>query len=168
MAPAGAVPTATPTRTQRMRLFRMPPQIIRLVLLTLFIVGSYLGARALLTPSSFGQYGWYRGDALEEIAARTPQYAGRQSCDECHSDKVQQLAKAEHKTISCESCHGPGKTHSDDPNVKLHILTDSECMRCHESNPSRPTFIKQIVLKDHYRGERCIGCHVPHQPTEVP
>ena len=100
--------------------------------------------------------------------ARTPRYAGRKSCDECHSDKVQQLAKAEHKTISCESCHGPGKAHADDPDMKLHILTDNECMRCHESNPSRPAFLKQIALKEHYRGERCISCHVPHQPTEVP
>src|SRR5262245_35180356 len=151
-----------------MRRFRMPPQIVRLVLLTVLIVGSYLTARALLTPSSFGQYGWYRGDALEEIAARKPRYAGRQACDECHSDRVHQLARGEHKAISCESCHGPAQAHADDPDVKLHKLTDEECLRCHETNASRPQFIKQVSLKDHYRTERCIGCHIPHQPSEVP
>ena len=43
-------------------------------------------ARAFLTPATFGEYGWYRGAALEELAARTPVYAGKKACDECHSD----------------------------------------------------------------------------------
>ena len=46
---------------------KLPPQIVRLVLLTVGIVGSYLVARYFLTPSSFGQYGFYRGQALEEV-----------------------------------------------------------------------------------------------------
>ena len=151
-----------------MRFLKMPPQIFRIVLLTLAIVGSYLVARAFLTPSSFRQYGWYRGDALEEIASRQPTFAGRKACDECHSDIVQTLSKGEHKLISCESCHGPALAHADNPDLKTHHLADSECLRCHESDPARPKFLKQITLKDHYRGERCIGCHVPHHPTEVP
>ena len=40
-----------------MKARRMPPQIVRLVLLTIAIVGSYLVARYFLTPPSFGQYG---------------------------------------------------------------------------------------------------------------
>jgi len=146
----------------------MPPQIVRLILLTLAIVGSYLVAKAFLTPTSFGQYGFYRGDALEEIAARKPVYAGMKSCDECHSDKIQQLAKGEHKTISCESCHRAAQAHADNPDITTHKLTDAECLRCHETDPARPQFVKQIVMKDHFRGDRCIGCHVPHHPTEVP
>jgi hypothetical protein len=136
--------------------------------LTVMILSSYMIARAFMTPASFRQYGWYRGDALEEIAARQPSFAGRKSCDECHSDRVQQLAKGAHKLISCESCHGPALTHVDNPDLKLHKPSDNDCMRCHESNPSRPKLIKQITIKEHYRGERCIGCHVPHHPTEVP
>jgi hypothetical protein len=151
-----------------MRRFKMPPQILRLVLLTLGIVGSYLVARRLLTPASFGQFGWYRGDALAEIAARPPSYAGKKACDECHSDEVQKLARGEHKTISCESCHGPAQAHADNPDIKLYKLTDSDCMKCHAENPSRPKFIKQITMSDHYVGDRCIGCHKPHHPSEVP
>src|SRR5271169_5112314 len=94
-----------------MRPFKLPPQILRLVLLTLAIVGSYLVARAFPTPPSFGQYGWYRGAALGEIAARPPVFAGKQACDECHSDIVQQMAKFEHKTLSCEACHGVSEDH---------------------------------------------------------
>ena len=92
--------------------FKLPPQILRLVLLALAIVGSYLVARSFLTPPSFGQYGWYRGDALAEIAARTPVFAGKQSCDECHSDILHKMAADAHKTLSCEDCHGVSREHT--------------------------------------------------------
>jgi predicted CXXCH cytochrome family protein len=148
--------------------FKMPPQILRLVLLTLGIVGSYVGARTLLTPASFGQYGWFRGAALEEISARTPVYAGRKACAECHEDIGHKLALAEHKTISCESCHGVGRAHADNPDVQITKPGDALCLRCHGFNPSRPKWLKQITVEDHYRGEKCAGCHVPHQPNQVP
>ena len=150
-----------------MRRFHMPPQILRLVLLTLAIVGSYMVARAFLTPPTFRQYGWYRGAALEELAARTPVYAGKQACDECHSDILHTLAGDAHKTLSCEACHGVSRTHAGDPDVLPVKLTGSHCIRCHEANPSRPAWFKQIVVKDHYSG-KCTECHTPHQPTQSP
>jgi hypothetical protein len=150
-----------------MRRLRMPPQIFRLVLLTLGIVGSYLVARAFLTPPSFGQYGWYRGAALEELAARPPVYAGKQACDECHSDILRKLAGDAHKTLSCEACHGVSRAHAENPDVLPVKLTGSHCIRCHEANPSRPAWFKQIVVKDHY-GSKCAECHIPHQPKQTP
>jgi hypothetical protein len=156
-----------------MRPFKMPPQILRLVLLTLGIVGSYMVARAFLTPPSFRQYAlyrgdaWYRGDALEEIASRTPVYAGKKACDECHSDILQKLDKDAHKTLSCEACHGVCRDHAGNPDIKPDKLTGSHCIRCHEANPSRPAWFKQIVVKEHY-GVKCSECHMPHQPNQVP
>lgn len=150
-----------------MRRFKLPPQILRLVLLTMGIVGSYMVARAFLTPVSFGEYGWYRGAALEELAARTPVYAGKKACDECHSDILHKLAGDAHKTLSCEACHGVSRAHADDPDVLPVKLTGSHCIRCHASNPSRPAWFKQIVVKDHYSG-KCTDCHIPHQPTQSP
>lgn len=150
-----------------MRRFQMPPQILRLVLLTLAIVGSYTVARVFLTPATFGQYGWYRGAALEELAARTPVYAGKKACDECHSDILHKLAGDAHKTLSCEACHGVSRTHADDPDILPVKLTGSHCIRCHEANPSRPAWFKQIVVKDHYSG-KCTECHIPHQPAQSP
>jgi hypothetical protein len=146
----------------------MPPQILRLVLLTLLIVGTYLVARRFLTPKSFGEFGWYRADALAEIASRPISFAGKKACDECHSDTLNKLAKAEHKTLSCETCHGAAQAHVENPDVKLQKLTFSLCVRCHEATPSRPKWLKQIVIKDHYTGQRCTECHTPHQPSEVP
>jgi hypothetical protein len=150
-----------------MRGMKMPPQILRLVLLTIAIVGSYLVARGFLTPSSFGQYGWYRGEALVEIAARTPVYAGTQACDECHSDILQKLAKDAHRTLSCEACHGVSREHAGNPDILPVKLTGNHCIRCHEANPSRPGWFKQIVVKSHYSG-KCVECHVPHQPNQTP
>jgi hypothetical protein len=151
-----------------MRRFKLPPQILRLVLLTLAIVGSYLAARSFLTPSSFGQYGWYRGDALGEIAnLREPLFAGKKACDECHSDILHKLAADAHKTLSCEACHGLSREHGNNPDILPDKVTGSHCIRCHEANLARPAWLKQIVVKDHY-GPKCTECHVPHQPTKTP
>jgi hypothetical protein len=103
----------------------IPPQIARLMLLAAGIVAAYLVARYFLTPPSFGQYGWFRGEALAEIASREPLFAGRKACDECHSDETQKLAKFEHKTVSCESCHGTGKAHADNPDIGITKLTSA-------------------------------------------
>ena len=153
-----------------MSLFKLPPQIVRLVLLTLGVAGSYGVARMLLMPPSFGEYGWFRGAALGEIAAAKPVLSGMKACDECHSDILQRLAKHEHKTLSCETCHGPSRAHAGDPDVKApkEKFVDSDCLRCHQSSPSRPTWLKQVDPNEHFRGDQCVGCHVPHQPKEVP
>jgi hypothetical protein len=146
----------------------MPPQVLRIFLLAIGIIGSYLVARYFLTPPSFGQYGWYRAEALAEMAAHQPVYAGRKACEECHSDEFQKLIKHEHKNLSCEGCHGAGKAHADNPDVKMEKLNYGHCLRCHEANPSRPKWHKQIVIKSHYTGSKCTECHVPHSPSEVP
>ncbi|HSU54798.1 MAG TPA: cytochrome c3 family protein [Candidatus Dormibacteraeota bacterium] len=152
------------------RFIKMPPQVLRIFLLAVGIVVCYSVARYFLTPESFKQYGWYRGEALAEMANRyEPSFAGRKACDECHSDVVQKLAKHEHKSLSCEGCHGPGQAHSDNPDIKIDIVNFSTCARCHEANPSRPKWHKQINISNHYGGgSKCTECHVPHSPNDVP
>ena len=152
-----------------MRVFRLPPQVTRLVLLTVGIVVTYSIARYYLTPASFGEFGWYRANALGEIASSQPAYAGRPACEECHSDEYQKATSFEHKTLSCEACHGAGRAHADNPDMyKMTILTFSHCVRCHEANPSRPKWHKQVNSKNHYVGQVCTECHMPHHPGEAP
>ena len=150
----------------------MPPQIVRLVLLTVAIVGSYFVARAFLTPQSFGEYGWFRGEALNELANnRQVVFAGKKSCEECHSDIFKKLLAGDHKGLSCEACHGPSLAHEnnpDDDKLNPPKLAMSHCTRCHEANPSRPKWMHQIVSRTHYAGRKCTECHLPHQPQEVP
>ena len=100
---------------------KMPPQIVRLVLLTLAIIVTYVIARYLLTPASFKQYGFYRGEALLEHMSHTTVFAGRKACLECHEDIQAKLLKDKHKSIGCETCHGVGKEHADNPDVKLLV-----------------------------------------------
>ena len=146
----------------------MPPQVLRIFLLAVGIVASYLIARHFLTPPSFSQYGWYRGEALAEMAARPPVYAGKKACEECHSEVFQKFLKHEHKTLSCEGCHGPGEAHGKDPRKdNIDKSSYAVCLRCHAASPSRPKFLKQVAVKNHYPG-KCTECHVPHMPLEVP
>ncbi len=147
---------------------RMPPQILRLVLLAAGIVASYVVARAFLTPPTFGQYGHYRGAALEQVASKPLHFAGAKSCDECHEEVREKLAKQEHKSLSCEGCHGASRAHALDPDAAIRKPTDATCLRCHAIDPARPRMIKQIAANDHFEGDRCIECHVPHAPKEEP
>jgi|ERR1043166_1560867 hypothetical protein len=149
---------------------KLPPQIVRLVILTMAIVGSYVVARQIFTPKSFGQFGHYRGAALTELASRDPKYGGAKSCVECHDEVFKKTAKYPHNKISCETCHGPSKVHGDDPDHHDAVkLTSEVCARCHDINPAKPTFLKQVDLKKHYSDKgKCTECHLPHQPTEMP
>ena len=151
------------------RLFQMPPQLLRIFLLAVGIVVAYSIARYFLTPASFKQYGWYRGAALAELATRDRTYAGKSACEVCHPDEYQKLVKHEHNGLACESCHGPGEAHAHDPRKdNIERSSYAACLRCHEANPSRPKWHKQIVSKDHYTGSKCTECHVPHSPLEAP
>ena len=79
-------------------------------------------------------------------------------------------AKAKHRSISCETCHGPLQAHVEDPTtVKPTKITDPKfCTRCHERAPARPEKFPQVVLADHNPGQKCVECHSPHLPTEAP
>jgi hypothetical protein len=148
--------------------FRMPPQILRLILLTVVIVATYFVARRLLTPDTFGYYGHYRAAALGELSARTPRFAGAKACNECHDEVVEKVAKDRHKTLACETCHGAGRTHARNPDVTFVKLANDTCLRCHTSEPARPPQQKQVDPVDHYHGDRCVECHFPHQPNKSP
>lgn len=147
---------------------KIPPQVIRILLLALGIVSSYGAARYFLTPPSFGEYGFYRGAALREARALPITYAGRKECADCHSEIAAMVEKFPHRGVSCESCHGPGQAHVDDIDVDMPKPHHTHCVRCHEASPSRPKTHKQVVTRDHYAGEKCTECHIPHAPTEVP
>ncbi len=150
------------------RLFKMPPQVLRVFLLAVGIVAFYMVAKYFLTPRSFGEYGWYRALALAEHREHDQVFAGKKACEECHSDEMKKLQEHGHKTLSCETCHGPALAHANNPDVKLEKPTYSQCVRCHEASPSRPKWHKQIVHREHYTGSVCTECHVPHMPAEVP
>jgi hypothetical protein len=147
----------------------MPPQIQRLSLLTILIIVGYVAARGVLRPRSFGEYGWYRGEALREIAALPVAYAGRTACFECHGPVREAMAKSKHKEVHCESCHGASFAHAENPALSPSPITDPRfCLRCHRADVSRPAKFPQVNPAEHFGDSKCGECHRPHAPTESP
>lgn len=106
---------------------------------------------------------------------------GEQTCTACHSREQQNFAHTTHAlgmsvalaadpgTATCEACHGPGSTHSENPTVKGAIIaftkdggtpvqTQTEtCMGCHSGGPR-----DQWVGSVHQRNDlSCSDCHNP-------
>ncbi len=144
----------------------MPSQAKRLILLFAIAAAALVLVRFLLVPESFGRYGHYRADAVDEVARAEPRYAGHLVCQECHDDVAAVKKSAMHESISCEACHGPGFAHTEDPfeSKPLAPRGRKRCAFCHRYDPSRPTGFPQIEPEEHGGDEPCITCHNPHQP----
>ena len=125
--------------------------------------------RAFFVPKSFGQYGHFRGDAIQEIAAKPVVYAGHQTCEGCHTDVLDVKKDGKHAPVACESCHGPLANHADDPSIQPQKLdTAGLCVRCHEANSAKPKKFPQVASKEHSSGLPCETCHQPHSPALAP
>ncbi len=95
----------------------MPAQLNRILLLFIAFIGLFLLVRHFLIPDTFGQYGHYRGDSLEDNMSREMTYADKEDCFACHSDIQEKLENEMHAGLSCLICHGPGRRHVEDPQI---------------------------------------------------
>jgi hypothetical protein len=133
---------------------------------------SALGLRELVVPTSYGQLGSFRADALQEAASFSPQFTGNDSCRDCHADIIALCAKDVHSTVQCEVCHGAGLSHISDQEIKMIVSESVEtCLVCHQMLDARPGDFPQIDKAEHYafvgvrnEGEKCITCHSAHEP----
>ncbi len=150
----------------------MPVQLKTLLPLFAVFIIAFLVARHFLIPESFGKYGFYRADAIDEVALLPIKYAGKAVCIDCHTIEAEQLASDMHAGLSCELCHGPNAKHAEDYEVKEFLIKDGSresCGRCHSLNLARKTeVIKQIDINTHHPlKENCIECHNPHAVWEI-
>lgn len=149
----------------------MPSQLKSLLPLLVVFILIFLIARHFLVPESFGKYGHYRANAMDEIGALPIHYAGKEECAACHDKEAAQLSSDVHAGLSCEVCHGPGAKHADDPETNKLIKpgTREDCGKCHNINPARRIeVIDQIDIKTHHlEKENCIDCHNPHAVWEM-
>ncbi|MFQ6104104.1 MAG: multiheme c-type cytochrome [Candidatus Glassbacteria bacterium] len=145
----------------------MIPHQVRNLLVVFIIVGAALIiVRQYLIPPTFGELGHYRASVLDTIASQELQYAGHQSCVECHLDVEEVKRASYHRGLSCEICHGPAYKHTQAPDEYQPIIPEkrANCTICHEYNPSRPTGFPQIDPLSHNPNKRCMSCHEPHDP----
>ncbi|MBI4503159.1 MAG: hypothetical protein HY700_18640 [Gemmatimonadetes bacterium] len=145
----------------------MPQQVSRLALLFAVGVAVLIGARLVLVPKTFGQFGHYRGAAVDSIAARPIKYASHQVCAGCHEEVHEKREEGNHRGVACEVCHGAQSAHVADPTgIKPPAPRDRGfCPLCHQYNPSRPTGFPQIDPVTHNPLTPCIRCHDPHAPV---
>ncbi|MBA4410990.1 MAG: hypothetical protein Q8S54_10880 [Bacteroidota bacterium] len=149
----------------------MPPQLKTLLPLLAVFICIFLVARHFLIPESFGKYGHYRANSIDETAALPINYVGKKACAECHDTEAAQLASDLHNGLTCEVCHGPGSLHIEDQEKGILLKPGSRefCGTCHSINPARRTeVINQIDTKEHHpEKEKCIDCHNPHAVWEL-
>lgn len=144
----------------------MAPQVWRVMLVFAALGTVFLVLRSVMVPESFGQQGFYRAEALAELASQQPKFAGRETCAACH---ITQAEMTPHVLVGvgCESCHGPSAKHAEDFEVEKPPLptTRAFCSSCHEKIAARPKDFPQIATRDHHPQEKCVTCHTIH-PTE--
>ena len=149
----------------------MPKHIVRLIVLVVGGLALGLIAKWYFTADSFYEYGHYRANSVPEIAAQEPVFQTPRYCQTCHSERHAQWSANNHKTVTCETCHGAAKGHPQ--SGKLPIPSDAVklCTLCHEAMPGRPRTQPQIQVAQHNpyasSGQQCTACHNPHAPKIV-
>ncbi len=110
-------------------------------------------------------------------------YVGSETCRACHEDQFTSVSKTKHGKLSevaswkgkvqgCESCHGPGKAHSEDATDLTKIISfknksskeiSETCLTCHAGKESHNNFRRG----EHWRNDvGCTECHTAHGPSE--
>jgi cytochrome c553 len=125
-----------------------------------------LVAKWYFTPDTFARFGHYRAASVTEVATLQPVHRTSSYCQDCHDDRYAEWSASSHKSVACEDCHGPARTHPKGGIKTLPIPEDTIrlCSVCHEATAGRPAAQPQVMLAGHAFGEQCKGCHNPHSP----
>lgn len=148
----------------------MKKLIFRLFFSFIVFVSVFILIQQYLTPDSFGKYGHYRANAIDDIKMKTIYYKGEKKCTTCHQDIYDLKFSDLHSDVSCESCHTPKIDANTDCEVEPPIVKGSLefCGVCHGVNPARLiSGFPQLDFKEHKGDQNCIECHNPHAPWEL-
>jgi predicted CXXCH cytochrome family protein len=110
--------------------------------------------------------------------ANQDDYVGSENCMTCHEDQFNVVKQTKHGKLSalegwkgkvqgCESCHGSGKAHSEEPLVTNIVSFKNKnskeisetCLTCHAGKESHNNFRRG----EHWRNNvGCTDCHTAH------
>lgn len=145
---------------------RIPQQLVPVSIVAALLLATFVIARQIFVPETFGELGHYRAAAIGEIAAQPAVYAGFAVCLDCHEEVYAHKQTSSHAGLACEACHGPAAAHTEAPDEALpHVPRAREhCELCHAYNAARPSGFPQILADRHNPGDPCIACHDAHAP----
>jgi hypothetical protein len=151
---------------------RVPEQFIRLSIVIIILVAAVVLIRIYAVPSELKESQIRRDKTIQVEISRKGSYSETEVCAECHDEQELQKKSGFHKFLACETCHGPGQAHTEDPGEKSPSAPKDRgyCALCHAYDPARPTGFPQINTVAHNPMKACISCHDPHapKPPEVP
>lgn len=145
---------------------RLPDALVRLVIAFAVLLAAVFLVVKFAIPVPYKNVEVQRAATIEKEAAKETLFAGAVACGECHEEIAREKRGGYHRDLSCETCHGPAKAHTEDPEtVKPPAPRDRKfCPVCHTFNPSRPRGFPQINPVAHNPMKPCILCHQPHDP----
>jgi predicted CXXCH cytochrome family protein len=130
--------------------------------------------RPLFLPDSWGMYGRYRADSVDEHRQLPLKHGGDAACASCHTEQVELHENGAHRAVRCELCHAPVATHASggEKLADMVIHRDAElCVRCHRELEARPEGFPQVQPRRHveengseFTPAACFDCHDPHSP----
>ncbi len=146
----------------------IPDQVVRLAIVFLLLVAA-ISAILVILPPSLKERKLQRAAAVAAERSREIKYAGATMCGACHPSQNATKKAGYHRTLSCETCHGPAKEHTRNPvAVKPQVPQGRNfCPLCHEYDPSRPLGFPQINPVAHNPVTPCVSCHNPHDPKPL-
>src|SRR3990170_42176 len=149
-------------RAMKKFLSKMPDALVRLlvVFLGLIFVGAFVVIVLIPKPMKDVKIQW--ADAVKREQAMPVQYAGFHACAECHDKIYEKKKTGYHKDLSCETCHGPAKAHTQDPDkFKPAIPKErSFCPLCHGE-------IARTKAVSHHVQLECTVCHQALQQHKI-
>jgi predicted CXXCH cytochrome family protein len=136
--------------------------VLVVFIVAIFILPRLLSATATETLTSYGFYS--ARDNSQEWKQTPLKYADPIGCRNCHAEKYDTWNVSDHKTVSCEICHGPGETHTEN-GARLAVNNSNQlCLSCHDTVLARPHDFPQVDATVHGRQAACMSCHQPHSP----
>lgn len=151
---------------------KFPDQIIRLFIVFSVMAVAIILLRAYVVPAKLKETGYQRTKTIEAVLAMKGSYSESEVCTECHEEINTKKRSGNHKFLACETCHGAGNAHAEDPGATSPPSPKGRvyCALCHAYDPARPTGFPQVATAAHNPMKACISCHDPHapEPPEVP